>query len=126
MKNKPTCMATILITGGTGLIGKSLVNALLEKKYEVIIISRKKPEHPDPRISYALWDIPAQTIDADAISKADHIIHLAGAGVADKRWSVKRKKEIVDSRVKSGKLLVKAINDIPNHIQSVISASAIG
>ncbi|MEO8403561.1 MAG: TIGR01777 family oxidoreductase [Chitinophagaceae bacterium] len=119
-------MATILITGGTGLIGKSLVNALLEKKYEVIIVSREKLEHPDLRVSYALWDIRAQTIDADAISKADHIIHLAGAGVADKRWTVKRKKEIVDSRVKSCELLVKAIHDIPNHIQSVISASAIG
>jgi uncharacterized protein (TIGR01777 family) len=119
-------MATILITGGTGLIGKSLVNALLEKKYEVIIVSRENPMHPDPRVSYALWDIRAQTIEADALSKADHIIHLAGAGVADKRWSVKRKKEIVDSRVKSGELLVKAIHDIPNQIQSVISASAIG
>lgn len=120
-------MATILITGGTGLIGHVLVKSLLEKNHDVIIVTRKKPlENTDPRISYAEWNIPAQTIDSFAISKADHIIHLAGAGVGDKRWTKKRKEEIVSSRVKSGELLVKAMQEIPNHIQSVVSATAIG
>lgn len=121
-------MATILITGGTGLIGRALTKALLEKGYEVIILTRdpaKSATHTT-RLNYAAWDPAAQTIDAAAITKADHIIHLAGAGVADKRWSKKRKQEIVESRVKSGELLVKTLKETANKVQSVISSSAIG
>ena len=58
--------------------------------------------------------------------KAKYIIHLAGAGVADKPWTEKRKKEIVESRANSSELLVKALRNIPNEIVSVVSASAIG
>ncbi len=62
----------------------------------------------------------------DSIAKADYIVHLAGANVADKRWTKGRKQEIVDSRVKSSALLIKAMQETPNNIQAVISASAIG
>ncbi len=121
-------MTTILITGGTGMIGKALTHELLEKNYQVIILSRqatqRQPEATN--LSFATWDVGSQTIDNDAISKADYIIHLAGAGVADKRWTKKRKQEIINSRVKSGELLVKSLQDIPNKIKAVISASAIG
>jgi uncharacterized protein (TIGR01777 family) len=75
---------------------------------------------------YAHWDINAATIDATAIAGADYIIHLAGAGVADKRWSVARKQEILNSRTKSSALLVKALQETPNKVKAVISASAIG
>jgi uncharacterized protein len=120
-------MTTILITGGTGLIGKALTNALVEKGYHVIILTRKIPAQPnDPRIRYAVWNIDKQTIDPDAIAQADHIIHLAGTGIADKRWTKKRKKEIAGSRIKGGELLVKSLSDIPNKVRAVISASAIG
>jgi uncharacterized protein (TIGR01777 family) len=121
-------MATILLTGGTGTIGRALTSALLAKDHTVIIVTRDpdKIAGKTPGISYAKWDIAAQTIDEAAITAADHIIHLAGAGVADKRWSAARKKEITDSRVKSGELLVKAISTIPNKIQSIVSASAVG
>lgn len=120
-------MATVLITGGTGLIGKALTKALVANNYGVIILTREKPASSgDTRVSYARWDIGTQYIDADAIGRADHIIHLAGANVGEKRWTGKRKKEIVDSRVKSSELLVKAIREIPNHIRTVVSASAIG
>jgi len=121
-------MATVLITGGTGLIGRALTKALLEKGYEVIILTRspaKSTTHTS-RLSYAAWDLAAQMIDAAAIIKADHIIHLAGAGVADQRWTKKRKQEIVESRVKSGELLVKTLKETANKVQSVISSSAIG
>lgn len=77
-------------------------------------------------LSYATWDINRQTIDETAMVKADHIIHLAGAGVADKRWSGKRKKEIVDSRVQSSQLIVNSLQTIPNNVRTVVSASAIG
>jgi uncharacterized protein (TIGR01777 family) len=118
-------MATILITGGTGTIGKSLSKYLVEKQHEVIILTR----HPRPgtgAISYAAWDPAKGTIDLNALQKADHIINLAGAGVADKRWSKKRKQEIVDSRVQSGQLLVKALQQNTNKVKTVISMSGIG
>jgi uncharacterized protein (TIGR01777 family) len=121
-------MATILITGGTGLIGKALTNALLEKNYKVIILSRglvgEQAGASNP--SYAVWDINGQEIDKAAIGDADYIIHLAGAGVADKRWTKKRKQEIVNSRVKGSELIVKALQEIPNKVKAVITASAIG
>lgn len=121
-------MATILITGGTGMIGQQLTGLLLAKGYEVIIVGRKTPTGIKnlPGLSYATWDVKAQTIDADAIARADHIIHLAGAGVADERWNEKRKKEIVDSRVQGCSLIAKALKEIPNKVRSVVSASAIG
>jgi uncharacterized protein len=120
-------MAIVLITGGTGMIGKALTKALLDKGYGVTILTRKKPAGtPDQGISYAEWDIKNQTIEQDAIAKADHIIHLAGANVGEKRWTKIRKREIVDSRVRSGELLVKAMREIPNKIKTLVSASGIG
>jgi uncharacterized protein len=121
-------MKTVLITGGTGMIGKTLTKALLQKKYQVIILSRetREPQPGIPGLSYAQWNINQQTIDKDAIIKADYIINLAGAGIADKRWTKKRKTEIVDSRVKSCELLVKALKENSNQVKAVISASAIG
>jgi uncharacterized protein (TIGR01777 family) len=73
-----------------------------------------------------VWDIDKQQIDAAALAKADHIIHLAGAGVADKRWTEARKQEIIDSRTKSSATLVTALAKLPNKVQTVVSASAIG
>jgi uncharacterized protein (TIGR01777 family) len=119
-------MQTILITGGTGMIGDALTKALTAKKYEVIILSRSKKNSDQPNVSFAKWDVEKQTIDADAIKKADHIIHLAGANVAEKRWTKKRKHEIVESRTKSGELLVKALRENENKVKAFISASAIG
>jgi len=122
-------MPTVLITGGTGLIGKALSELLLQKGYHVIILSRKLPDRQigdSSDLTYAHWDIARQTVDAAAVQKADYIIHLAGAGVADKRWTSKRKKEIINSRIKSSALLVKAMTENANRVKAVISASAIG
>lgn len=120
-------MHTIIITGGTGLIGTALRKALLEKGYRVIILSRKEVARSLPEnLSYAVWDIKNQTIDREAIGSADYIIHLAGAGVADKRWTKKRKQEIIDSRVNSSKLIVDSLKSIPNKVKAVICSSGIG
>lgn len=118
-------MATILVTGGTGLVGKALTRALTAKGHDCIIMSRK-PGTGKNGIRYAGWDPAAGTLDQSALQEADYIIHLAGAGVADKRWSVARKKEILDSRVQSGELLVKKLATVPHKVKAVISASAIG
>jgi uncharacterized protein (TIGR01777 family) len=119
--------SSILITGGTGMIGTELRRALQERGYRIIILTRENDKLPaKENTRYAHWDIGRQEIDAGAIRDADHIIHLAGAGVADKRWTGKRKQEIIDSRVKSAELLVKAMQQYPNKIKTVVSASAIG
>lgn len=118
-------MQTVLITGGTGLIGSALTKALTAKGYRVIILTRKaKPSSNN--VLYKEWNVKKGTIDEEAIRDADCIVHLAGANVAEKRWTDKRKKEIVDSRVKSGALLVKSLATIDNKVKAVVSASAIG
>lgn len=118
-------MATILITGGTGLVGSALADSLKEKGHDILILTRKaKPARG--KIRYKEWNVEEGKIDRSAISEADYIIHLAGANVADGRWTDKRKKEIVDSRVKSGHLLADSLHNIPNKVKAVISASAIG
>lgn len=120
-------MNTILITGGTGLVGNALTKALLSKGYSVIILTRQKDKQSTvPNLSFAHWDIENMTIDELVFAQVSYIIHLAGAGIADKRWTEKRKQEIIDSRVNSGKLLVQSLKNIPNKVQAVISASAIG
>lgn len=121
-------MSTVLITGGTGMIGTAISRVLLDKGYQVIILTRTLPSQPAkvPGVEFALWDIPNGKIDPDAVSRADYIIHLAGAGVADKRWSAKRKKEIVESRTMSGKLIASTLSSVPNKVKAVVSASAIG
>lgn len=118
-------MNTVLITGGTGLIGKALSKMLVEKGYEVIVISRK-PAFTAGGITYVQWDVDKKIIDIDSVKKADYIIHLAGAGVVDKRWNKSYKKEIQESRVKSSQLIVDTLKQHPNKVKAIISASAIG
>ena len=99
---------TILITGGTGLVGKALTRALLAKGYRVTILSRS-PKESRGDLGYARWDIKKQEIDRAAIQQADHIIHLAGAGVVEKKWTPAYKKEIVESRTESSRLIYEAL-----------------
>lgn len=120
-------MQTILITGGTGLVGKALAQLLVAKGYRVIIMSRSKPlASPTDAIVYAQWDTDKQTIDLAAVQQADYIVHLAGAGVMDKRWTKDWKKTIVESRTQSSRLLVDTLQKHPHQVKAVISASAIG
>ena len=119
-------MQTVLITGGTGMVGTSLTQLLLSKGYQVIVLTRQPRISNVPNLSYAVWDIDKGYIDPSAIQNADTIVHLAGAGVADKRWSKKRKQEIVDSRVMSGALLVKYLTAHTHQVKTVVTASAIG
>jgi uncharacterized protein len=122
-----TLMDTVLITGGTGLIGRALTQLLTEVGYRVIILSRQPAaNNANPLVSYAQWDVAKQTIDEKAIQQADFIVHLAGANVADKRWTSSRKREIVNSRTESANLLYTALQKYPNKVRKVISASGIG
>ena len=120
-------MQTVLITGGTGLVGKNLTDHLIKKGYQVIVLTRSvKEKNNSKNISYAAWDIARQTIDVKAVQSADIIIHLAGAGVVDKRWTDEYKKEIQESRTRSIKLIVDTLKQHPNQVKTIISSSAIG
>ena len=116
-------METVIITGGTGLIGTALTSLLTAKGYKVIILSRKTHQTRD-NISYSIWDLNKSYIDPEAIRQADHIIHLAGAGVMEKKWSDSYKKEIISSRVDSAKLIVESlkanVNKQPNLLKPLL------
>lgn len=117
-------MKNIVITGGTGLIGKHLSRKLVENNFNVTVISRKK--NTGNNIKVALWNPDKNEIDTKAISSADYIIHLAGAGIGDKWWTKKRKKELLDSRVKTTELLLNTVRKSINKPEAFISSSAIG
>jgi len=115
-------MQTILITGGSGLIGKALTKLLVQKGYRVNILSRKKS---DLKNTY-YWNVKQGIIEEEAIATADCIIHLAGENVADKRWTQQRKKSLLNSRVLPTRLLLKKVAAHNPNLKSFIAASAVG
>jgi len=110
------------------LVGEALCELLIRTGQHVIILTRNPDSFSPntPLLSYRHWDPVKEQIDELAIQQADYIIHLAGANVAEKRWTTQRKKEIVDSRVRSGRFLSNTLARIPNSVQAVIGASAQG
>jgi uncharacterized protein len=120
-------MSTVLITGGTGLIGTALSKELINKGYEIIILTRSPEKHiGTAKLQYAKWDVKKQFIDKEAFAKGEIIVHLAGENVGDKRWTKSRKKQILESRTLTSALLVKSLRETQNKIRTVISASGIG
>lgn len=89
----------VVITGGSGTIGKMLCKTLVNQGFEVAVLARKKVEIPHVKVY--VWDVRNAYIEEGALEGAHYLIHLAGAGIADSRWTEERKKEILDSRTKS-------------------------
>ncbi|GAB4241380.1 MAG: TIGR01777 family oxidoreductase [Ekhidna sp.] len=114
---------TILITGGTGLVGTTLSRMLHEKGYTVTHLSRSPYSKTYKTFR---WDVKGGEIDEEAITSADAIMHLAGAGVADKRWSDSWKREIYNSRIDSTRLLREKVYTLNSELKFFLSASAIG
>ena len=114
-------MATILITGGTGLVGQLLQKKLLNQGHSVRILTRK-PIHKND----FYWNVTSNKIDENAFLNLHYIIHLAGAGIAEKRWTTKRKQEIIDSRTKSTELLLDKVKELKLPLRGFIAASAVG
>ncbi|WP_282072609.1 TIGR01777 family oxidoreductase [Polaribacter atrinae] len=114
-------MAKIIITGGTGLVGKRLSKLLIDKKHDVVILSRSPKNENEFK-----WDISSNYVDEKALLNTDYIIHLAGAGIADKRWTKERKEVIINSRVKSANLLFDKISELKINLKGFISASGVG
>jgi uncharacterized protein (TIGR01777 family) len=110
----------IAITGASGLIGTSLVGHLKSEGHTVQRLVRRKAAAPD-EIS---WDPQAGTVDLAALEGVNAVIHLAGAGVGDKRWTSKYRAEILNSRLLGTTTIAKAVAEVKP--QTFISASAIG
>jgi len=117
-------MAQVLISGASGLIGKKLTALLLEKGHTVKHLGRK--ENLNSKTPCYKWDLDKGEIDERAFENIDTVVHLAGAGIADEKWTAARKKEIIDSRVISSKLLAREINERGNQIKTFVGASAVG
>lgn len=114
-------METILITGGSGIIGSELIEELKKKGYSIRILSRSKKSIAG--VEVFTWDISSDKIEDAALEGVDHIIHLAGASVSEGRWTRSRKNQIEDSRIKAIDLLKTSLGT--RKIKSFISASGV-
>jgi hypothetical protein len=117
-------MAIILISGGTGLVGKALFKRLITEGHEVRILSRNPESSSSIKSFY--WNVEKNEIDEKAFDNVEHIVHLAGSGIADKRWTEARKKDIINSRVNSIKLIAEVVKRKNIELKSFVEASAIG
>lgn len=110
----------VLITGANGMLAKQL-EKLLSDDYSIRFLSRKAKQD-----RHYLWDIERKYIDPKALIGVKHIIHLAGSSIAEKRWSKKRKEDILSSRVDSAHLILEELKKNNIRIDTLISASAVG
>jgi len=115
---------TILIAGGTGLVGNALLKAIDTSKYHVVLLSRSPKKSNLPHVMYVTWSPSAGTLEK--CPEPDYIINLAGAGIADERWTEDRKNELVKSRVDSAKTLQSFIATLEKKPKVYVSASAEG
>lgn len=114
----------VLITGGSGTVGQHLSQLLIQHGYEVAHLGRSAGKNL--KIKTYLWDIEKRKIDEHCIDGVDFIVHLAGAGIADSRWTKARKKTIIESRTESIRLVYQLLKEHPHQVKAVISASASG
>ena len=115
----------VLISGGSGFIGKNLTNVLISNGFTVSILSRSAKQNTVD-IKYYKWDINTHFIEEEAVIKADYILHLAGENIAEKSWTAKRKEEIVQSREQSMKLIYDVLKKNNKKLDAFVSASGVG
>jgi uncharacterized protein len=118
-------MQTILITGGTGLVGTHLTKYLKAKGYRIHVYTRGTQNVKDG-VHYFNWNPTLHQADPKALEGVSTIINLAGAGIADKRWTSARKEEIKNSRIQAGETLVKLLQNNAHSTTTLIQASGIG
>jgi uncharacterized protein (TIGR01777 family) len=112
----------IAVTGSTGLIGTALVRSLRADGHEVLRLVRRPPEQGDE----TRWDPARRHLDAGALNGCDAVVHLAGAGVGDHRWSDAYKKEIRDSRVLGTSTIAAAVASLDDPPRVLLCGSAVG
>jgi uncharacterized protein (TIGR01777 family) len=114
----------VVVTGASGLIGTALVRSLRADGHEVVRLVRRAARAEDER----QWDPSAHRLDAAHVAGADAVVHLAGAGVGDHRWSDDYKKTILDSRIDGTSTIASTVADLPeaDRPRMLLSASAVG
>jgi uncharacterized protein len=112
----------VLITGASGLVGTHLTKMLLDRGYQVAHLGRERRGGPAKSFT---WNVDQYIIEPGALDDVNAIIHLAGAGVADKPWTEKRKAEILNSRTRSTRLLYDELKKGNHKLDVFISASGI-
>ncbi len=115
---------SVLITGGSGLVGRQLSSLLLSQGFDVSVLSRNT--HSEGKARVYGWNPEKEIINPEIFKGVDYVVHLSGASIGEKRWTKKRKKAIVSSRISSARLLHKIITENHIDIKAFISASAIG
>lgn len=118
-------MKRILIAGGTGFVGGHLCQHLVKQGFQLALLTRRKMP-PQAGITYYEWDLDKGYIDKAAFQDVHIIINLTGANIGEKRWSKKRKVELVSSRVEPLDLLYKYVSENKFPIERLISSSAVG
>lgn len=112
----------VLVTGAHGLIASALIPRLRADGHRVIRLVRTEPEGSDD----VRWDPPAGTIDTAGLEGVDAVIHLAGAGIGDKKWTPARKQLILDSRTQGTDLLARTLAGLDRPPKVLLSGSAVG
>lgn len=112
----------ILITGGSGMVGSRLTTLLVKQGYDVSHLGRSRKRKG---VKTFLWDPMRNEIEKEALKNISVVVHLAGAGIADKRWNAHRKKEILESRTQSARLIRNALLKEGHQMDAFISASGI-
>ncbi len=118
-------MKTVLLTGATGLIGSHILPILKENEFRIHLLSRSSKLVPYADAVFK-WNPEEGEMDEQALDGVTHLIHLAGAGIADKHWTHARKKEIIQSRVQSAALIHQLLQKRKQQLEVLVSASAIG
>ena len=118
-------MKSILITGGTGLIGSKLLDSIDKSVYNVYVLTRKK-SYKENGVNYINWDPENSVLDISQIKNLYSVINLAGESIDGSRWTSNYKRKILDSRVNSTRLLFNKVKEMKELPKSFISASATG
>ena len=118
-------MKSILITGGTGLIGSRLIKEIDKSVYQIYILTRKKISDKNG-IKYIQWDPDNSVLDISHVRNLYSIINLAGESIDGSRWTSRYKRKILESRVNSLKLLQSKVSKLSKLPESFVSASATG
>ena len=116
----------IVVTGGTGFIGRALVEELARAGHDIVVLSRRPHSAAQPQVRYVEWDARSVGPWQQAVAAADAVVNLAGEPIAEGRWTTARKRILVESRILATRLLVDAIATRSQPLPVLISASGIG